>query len=360
MKTRSFQLRARAETLGDRRVRFVASTADLDTWGSIVHPRGCRLDRFKAAGSLPLLWNHNRDNPEDVLGKVVAVEVSDDAVVCDAEFRQSPRADEVLGLVLDGTIRGCSIGFCDEVTQTGEGGVFHVVEWTLAELSVCPVGANPKALAIRSFTVSTSRGRTFQTRRAAPETPTRSPAKMDPKKILEKLGVSEGSKPEEIAAALIKYLAGADSDADKAALVVGLLGMLAPAPSGSSASDGAKAAAAEAMADEVKKLQARIDELETKRAEADKAKEETPEQRADAAIKRGQWPLGQRAALVSQYAAKKEPFLFAEGAFSTRSERITVGGAAKPTIEAPSAKTSGVKAMFEAVEGQLAANRAND
>lgn len=185
---------------------------------------------------------------------------------------------------------------------------------------------------------------------------------MNPADIMQKLGIAEGSKPEEVAAALVKYLSGADSAEDKQALVMGLLSMLAPAPSASSASDGAKAAAAEAMADEVRKLQARIDELEGQRAEAEKAKEETPEQRADAAIKRGQWPVGQRAALVSQYAGKKEPFLLAEGTFSMRSERIVQGGGArKPTIEAPSSQTASVaKDLIKAVEGQLSANRSND
>ena len=183
---------------------------------------------------------------------------------------------------------------------------------------------------------------------------------MDPKTIFEKLGLAEGAKPEEIAAALIKYLAGADSAEDKQALVLGVLSMLAPAASASSASDDAKAAAAEALGDEVRALQGRIAELEGQKAEAEKAKAETPEQRADAAIGRGQWPMGQRAALVKQYAAGKEPFLLAEGTLSTRSQRFVEGGAArKPVIEAPSAKT-GVADLFKAVERQLAHGTGND
>ena len=84
----------------------------------------------------------------------------------------------------------------------------------------------------------------------------------------------------------------------------------------------------------------------------------TPEQRADAAINRGQWPIGQRAALVKQYSAGKEPFLLAEGTFSQRSERfVQAGGARKPVIEPPSQNTSGVGDLFKAVERQLAAAR---
>ena len=380
MQTRSFTLKVQA--LDGRRVRFIASTADLDTLGTIVHPDGCDLSRFIAAGnSLPLLWNHDRADPANVLGKVVEIEVRSDAVVCVAEFRESTRADEVLGMVRDGTVRACSIGFCDEeVTGPDANGVLHIVRWTFAELSVCPVGANPKALAIRSFTLRLSRhpswpankvragapaARTPSIEPRAPQraanNPTGSSVPMDPKTILEKLGLAEGAKPEEIAAALVKYMTGADSAEDKQALVLGVLGMLAPATSSSSASDGAKSAAAEALADEVRKLQARVAEMEGQRAEAEKAKEETPEQRADAKIASGQWPIGQRDALVKQYAAGKEPFLLAEGTFSQRSQRFTTGGGArKPTVEPPSAKSSGVKDLFSAVEKQLAAGSGVD
>lgn len=355
MKTRSFTLRTRAEALGDRRVRFVASTADLDSYNSVVHPGGCRLDRFRAAGSLPLLWNHDRDNPASVLGKVVEVEVRADAVVCVGEFRQSPQADEVLGMVRDGTIRGCSIGFCDEVTQSDERGVVHVMEWTLAELSVCPVGANPRALAVRSFTL-TSRvaAHTSFIKRAAAPNPTVSRSHMDPKMILEKLGLAEGAKPEEIASALIRYLAGSDSDADKQSVVMGLLSMLAPAPSASSASDGGKEAALEAMTDEVRKLQARVAELEGAKADAEKKAEPTPEERAAKAIERGQWPIGQRSVLVEQFKSNKTPYLFPEKTFSGRSVAYTAGGNPRqPTVEKP-AGDSAVKGLFAEVENRIA------
>lgn len=359
---RSFTLKTRA--VEGRRVRFIASTADLDSFGTRIRPRGCRLERFRAAGSVPLLYNHERD-PANILGRVVDVTLFDDRVEAVGEFRQSPRADEVLQLIRDGILPGCSIGFCDEVTEPQPDGTVDVVEWSLAELSVAPVPSNPYALALRSarFTLRAPNGRSEPLptdRAAAPDKPVQG-RRMTPADIMQKLGLTEGAKPEEIAAAVIKYLAGSDSAEDKQALLVGVLGMLAPAPSASSASDGAKAAAAEALADEVRTLQARVAELEGMRAEAEKAKEETPEQRADAAIKRGQWPIGQRAALVRQYAAGKEALLFGEGYFSQRSERITVGGAArKPVIEPPSQKTSGVSDLFKAVQAQLASGTGVD
>lgn len=178
---------------------------------------------------------------------------------------------------------------------------------------------------------------------------------MDPKVIFEKLGITEGVKPEECAAALIKYLAGADSDADKQALVLGLLSMLVPAQS--AASEGGEGAALEAMADEVRKLQSRVMELEGAKVEAEKKAEPTPEQRSDEAIRSGRWPEGQRAVLIDCLANKKPVHLFAEKTFSTRSANFTAGGnpvaGRAPVFEQPAAKSAGAKSIFAEVSERL-------
>ena len=153
---------------------------------------------------------------------------------------------------------------------------------------------------------------------------------MNPADVLAKLGIAEGAKPEEIAAALLKFCMAEGPEADKLAVIMGVLSMLAPAPSASSASDGAAEAAAEAMADEVRKLEARVAELEAEKAQAvkaaEKAAEPTAEQRADEAIKAGRWPMGQRAALVERYRSGKEVFLPAAKTFIARSVSLTAGG----------------------------------
>ena len=338
IQTRNFTVKPQA--LGGNRVRFVATTAAVDAQRTRILPRGCRLDRFKAAGSLPLLWAHKRDGaPDDVLGRVVEVEVSDSAVVCTAEFEAHPRAQLVLGLVRRGTIRSCSIGFCDfEPSEPDADGVSTIASWTLCELSVCPVGANPEALAVRSFTLRAAAGPP-QSRTHEPQ-PGRS-IRMNP---LEKIGIAEGATPEEVAAALIKYLKeSADSDEDKLALVVALLGVLAPAAT----EDGAEAAA-KAAAEEVKALQARVAELEAQKT----APAETPEQQAERAIGAGRWPVGQRAALVEQYKAGKTPFLFAEKTFAARHQQFTAGG--KPVTAAQRQPNFGTDTA--PVEGRAAAS----
>lgn len=178
---------------------------------------------------------------------------------------------------------------------------------------------------------------------------------MDPKVIFEKLGITEGVKPEEIAAALIKYLTGPDADADKQALVMGLLSMLVPAPSAESADPG-QAVAMEAMVDEVRKLQARVAEMEAEKAKAAQVPQPSPEERADAAIRDGRWPMGQRSALVDAYSKNKAVTLLAEKTFSTRSANFTSGGnptAAKPPTFEPAKTATSAKSILDEVAARL-------
>lgn len=157
---------------------------------------------------------------------------------------------------------------------------------------------------------------------------------MTPADILAKLGLKEGATPDEIVEALLKYMAAGPDAAEAKAVLTGLLAMLAPAPSSSSASDGA-AAAAEAMAEEVKKLSARVAELEAEKDQAEKKAEPTAEERADAAIREGRWLLSQRSALVEQFKAGKQPYLFAKKTFSSRGVNFTEGGnPVKPEVKA--------------------------
>lgn len=337
MQVRSFSLTP--TLVANRRVKFVANTAAVDSYGTIIVPRGCRLDRFKAAGSLPLLWAHKRDGePEDVLGRVVDVEVTDEAVTCTAEFEAHDKATQVLDMIRRNVIRGCSIGFSSMSPGTPRpDGVVVIDEWELVELSVVPCGANPDAMAIRSFRLHVP----------APS-PSKAQRGVKPMSdLLQKLGLSEGAKPEEIAAALIKYIAESkDADGDKQATVLALLSALTPAPSASSASDGASAAAMEAAEDEIKKLRAELD-AKTKAAEP------SAEEQAERAIKAGRWPEAKRAILIAGIKNGKQPVLFGEGTFSSRGIAYTAGGnpIKQPVVE-PSSRSK-VASLFDDADARI-------
>lgn len=388
IRCREFTLNAKlvgTEGADARRVKFIASTMAVDAHGTRLHPRGCKLTRFQAAGQLPFLWAHKRDGePDDVLGRVVDVQISDERVECVVEFDTHQKAQECLRKVRAGVIRACSVGFVALVEELAADGVIDVFEWELCELSLCPIGSNPEALAVRGFTLrsasagsasagSASTGNTPATAGAGTlqdrygdarkrfATQTRRVDPMNAADILAKLGLQEGATPEQIVDALLKYMAANPDPTEAKALLMGLLSMLTPAPaaSSSSASDGGAGAAAEAMADEVKRLSARVAELEQKNAELEqksremeqksRAPEQSPEDRADAAIKDGRWPLGQRDALITQYRdfdkalaehektktgkAPRAPFLFAPKSFSSRGMSYTAGGNPKPSAQ---------------------------
>lgn len=473
-----------ASSSGDRRVKVVASTPDVDSQGTRLLPRGCDTAAFLK--NPIVLWGHRRDgDPDDAIGQVVDLRITDAAIIATVEFDDDGKALACLRKVRKGIIRSVSVGFLTvEQTEPDAKGIVTITRWELRELSFCHVPANASCVVVRSFTVrsapsvtlvasvlvqrtdgaqlwgrrrdsgkyTTPGGKLNRGEQPAagaarelkeeagidatpsqlqplgvvemprvtvhcfaltvPDSTTPSSA-ADPDKevaewewlpgmpaaadlhahpnamqsfaartsvtngarspqpvslrsfssmndILTKLGLKDGASPDEIVAALIKYVKESpDSDADKTALCTGLLSMLTPAPSASSASDGMKAAAAEAMADEVRKLQARVAELEDANKTATAAAEPTPEQRADAAIKDGRWPAGQRSALVEQFKKTATPFLFAPKSFSTRSLTFTKGG--NPAAGAQTAPNFGSDDTVEvktAAKGIL--NRAAD
>lgn len=311
----------------DNRVTFTASTRSVDRHGTILEPAGCDAAAFMK--NPVFLWNHKRDGePDDVIGTVVSVEKTADSVVCVVDFDIGKKAQQCLRRVKRGVLRAVSVGFIPlETSEPDADGVVTVKRWELCELSLVAVPSNRDALR-RSWTLRAmpKPPRTFHQRRASDRTPTQGTTRMNPADVLAKLGIAEGAKPEDIAAALLKFCMAEGPEADKLAVIMGVLSMLAPAPSASSSSDGAAEAAAEALAEEVKSLQARVAELEAGKAQAEKAAEPTAEQRADEAIKAGRWPIGQRAALVEQFKANKTPFLFPEKTFSVRGVSLTAGG----------------------------------
>lgn len=340
------------------RVTFTASTRSVDRHGTILDPAGCDTTAFMR--NPVFLWNHRSDEPDDVIGTVVDIQKTANEVIAVVDFDTGKKAQQCLRRVQRGVLRAVSVGLrATDVSEPDANGVVTIRKWELYELSLVAVPSNRDALR-RSWTLRAMPKplRTFhQLGRASDRTLTQGNTRMNPD-VLAKLGIAEGAKPEEIAAALLKFCMGEGPEADKLAVIMGVLSMLAPAPSASSASDGAAEAAAEAMADEVRKLEARVAELESEKAQAVKAAEPTPEQRADEAIKAGRWPVGQRAALVERYRSGKEVFLPSAKSYSVRSVSLTAGGNPIAERSAPNfggqnpdaPKPSAVKGIFADAE----------
>lgn len=138
-------------TTGERVFPIVASTADLDSYDSIVEPSWI-LDRYLK--NPVVLWDHNAHLTADTLpiGTVRNLRVENDALVGElvlASERANPRAEQVYQSIIEGTLRGVSVGFHPrdvrfEMIDDRE--VMVCSNNELREISITPVPANPNAL----------------------------------------------------------------------------------------------------------------------------------------------------------------------------------------------------------------------
>ena len=103
--------------------------------------RTIRKNAFKGCDGLkvPLIWNHEHNNPNAVLGHAV-LENRDDGVYAYCTFNDTPQGQNSLKLVKHGDVRALSI-WANQLKQIG-GDVIHGV---IRELSLVLAGANPGA-----------------------------------------------------------------------------------------------------------------------------------------------------------------------------------------------------------------------
>ena len=236
-----------------RRASFAVLPA-LDAHGTVVPASGLRLERFLA--NPVFCWMHRTNDtearsadPDDVIGTVTDLRVEGDRLLFSVVFGSHDLADRCFRAVVEKRINACSISF-NPIRQHAEGDAVIIDEAELIEISLVIIGSNPEALALRSFIEATN------------------PMNIE---ILKKLGLEDGAGAGDILIALAQYLAKTDEDK---ALVDEVVKML---PEHSKASEGAEAAAQEAadaertkrdgdVLAEVKKLAARMDEIEKRTA----------------------------------------------------------------------------------------------
>lgn len=139
-------LQWRAVDEDQRIVEGVANTNDLDSYGTIIEPRGAVFSL-----PLPFLWQHFSDAP---IGHVISATVTDDKITIRAQVERSDRP----GLVKDRLdaawddlrlrlVRGLSIGF-EPLEQKGN----RFLKWAWRELSAVtlPAGVGTSITAVRS------------------------------------------------------------------------------------------------------------------------------------------------------------------------------------------------------------------
>lgn len=144
---------------GDRTFTALASTADVDEDNEVLLSTGCDASRFLRSGSI--LYEHDRNK---IIGRPLSVDRKTRAVLVRAEFAERPQnhvgawlADEVMGLVKTGSLRGVSVGFIPvevrkptaaDVKLYGPTVERVVAKWKLLELSITPIPCNPNAVIV--------------------------------------------------------------------------------------------------------------------------------------------------------------------------------------------------------------------
>jgi HK97 family phage major capsid protein/HK97 family phage prohead protease len=139
-------LQFRAVDDAARIIEGVASTDAVDTYGTILEPRGAKYEL-----PLPLLWQHDQESP---VGEVLEVTVESSRIRIRARILKIDEAgpvkdtlDRAWQNVKHGLVRGLSVGFLP-IKTVGQ----RFTEWSWRELSLVTLPATPGATieAVRS------------------------------------------------------------------------------------------------------------------------------------------------------------------------------------------------------------------
>lgn len=111
-------------------------------WGTEIlsHDSGAvRLGRADS-GAMPLLWNHN---PDDPVGMVDSAKISGKRLLVEGAFFSTQRAQDVASMV-SGGLRNVSVGYrIHSVEENVDEDEFTVTDWEPYEASIAPVPADP-------------------------------------------------------------------------------------------------------------------------------------------------------------------------------------------------------------------------
>ncbi|KAF2991145.1 HK97 family phage prohead protease [Methylocystis sp. MJC1] len=133
------------DALGPRQIRVVASTATPDRVKDVMVPDGCDLTQYRV--NPVVLANHDPNCP---IG-TAQVEIKNGRVEATIDFAPagaSPKADEYCALAKAGVLNAVSVGFEPTDAEPIRGGGDRIKSWSLLELSLVSVPANPEALVI--------------------------------------------------------------------------------------------------------------------------------------------------------------------------------------------------------------------
>lgn len=143
-----FQTKASSLDDSSKSVTFVISTNEKDRYGDVVDQKSWDLKSYLT--NPILLWGHNPDEPENVLGTASDLQIAGDGSQTTAVLTFAtdinPKAAMVYDLIKRGVLRTVSVGFRNHTLEYDDDTPV-LKDNELLEISVVPIPANAGALA---------------------------------------------------------------------------------------------------------------------------------------------------------------------------------------------------------------------
>lgn len=154
-KTKQFDIKSVSDT-GELTGYFSTYQTVADCYGDCIAP-GCFTETIKAWGEkgkhIPLVWNHNMDDPEMIIGQVDKIEDDEYGPLMTAHFYDTPKAQAARNLMKEGSIYQFSYAFSvdsarkpNENEKAADPNINQVLEAvSLMEITITPTPAQPLA-----------------------------------------------------------------------------------------------------------------------------------------------------------------------------------------------------------------------
>lgn len=154
MKIKQFELKSADN--GEVTAYFSTFDVKADSYGDIVAPHAfdATIKARKETGKpFPLVWNHNMDDPELIIGQVDDIKCDEHGALMTAHFYDTPKAQAVRNLLKEGSVYQLSFAYevkawreptmAEKAIDPNITNVLEEVE--LLEITITPTPANPRA-----------------------------------------------------------------------------------------------------------------------------------------------------------------------------------------------------------------------
>lgn len=154
-KTKQFDIKSVSDT-GELTGYFSTYQPVADSYGDCVAP-GCFTETIKSWAEkgkyIPLVWNHNMDDPEMIIGQVDKIEDDEYGPLMTAHFYDTPKAQAARNLMKEGSVYQFSYAYAidaarkpDESEKEADPNINQVLEAvSLMEITITPTPAQPLA-----------------------------------------------------------------------------------------------------------------------------------------------------------------------------------------------------------------------